>query len=76
LYIGDYIVIRFRIWRNMNPFGQITVQPYYAIHEKNNKTEYDSAPTEIDTCINALFPHLGYNPCWYVTRHRERVIDI
>jgi hypothetical protein len=76
LYVGDYLVIRCKIWRNWTPFAQVTVQPYYAIHQKNGKTEYDSAPIEIDTCIHALFPHLGYSPCWYVNRHTEKSIDI
>ena len=53
------------------PFGQVTVQPYYAVHQKNGKTEYDFAPTEVDICIHAVFPHLGYNPCWYANRHRD-----
>ncbi|HZR58089.1 MAG TPA: hypothetical protein VFA74_14540 [Terriglobales bacterium] len=75
-YIGDYAVIQLRIWRSWSAFEQVTVQPYYAIHEKNGKTEYDSAPVEIDMCIHAIFPHLGYNPCWYANRHKEKRIDI
>jgi hypothetical protein len=76
VYVGDYAVIRFRIWRSWSAFGQVSVQPYYAIHQKNGKTEYDSAPAEIETCVRALFPHSGYNPCWYANKHTEKRIDI
>jgi hypothetical protein len=76
LYGSDYLIIRYRILKNRDPFGQVTVQPYYAVHQKNGKTEYDFAPTEVDVCIHAVFPHLGYSPCWYATRHRDKAIDI
>jgi hypothetical protein len=76
MYGGDYLRIRYRIWKNRDPFGEVTIQPYYAVHQKNGKTEYDFAPSEVDTCVHSIFPHFGYSPCWYVSRHRERAIDI
>jgi hypothetical protein len=54
----------------------VTIQPYYAIHEKNGKTEYDFAQPENQVCVRSLFPHFGYNPCWYVKRHTDKRIDI
>jgi hypothetical protein len=71
LYFGDYAVARNK------PLQTVQIQPFYAIHEKNGKTEFDYAvPPETQTCIASLFPHLGNDPCWYVTKHRTRKIEI
>jgi hypothetical protein len=79
LYLGDYLVLRFRIWRNLQPYGRVTIQITYAISEKStpgtNKTEYSSAAPEDQTCVNALFPHFGYTPCWYLRRHPEKRVN-
>jgi hypothetical protein len=75
-YAGDYLSVRYRIPNNRDPFSTVTIQPYYAIHEKNGKTEYDFATPENQACVRSLFPHFGYSPCWYVKRHTERRIDI
>jgi hypothetical protein len=71
LYVGDYAVARSR------PQQSVQIQPFYAIHEKSGKTEFDySVPPETQSCVASLFPHLGSNPCWYVTTHRTRKIEI
>jgi hypothetical protein len=48
------------------------VQFYYAIEEKNGKTEYDCQPPQPDTCVNALFPHAGYSPCRYERKQQKK----
>jgi hypothetical protein len=75
-YAGDYAWVRYRVSKHLDPFASVTIQPYYAIHQKNGKTEYDFAPPESQLCVRSLFPHLGYSPCWYVMRHTEKRIDI
>jgi hypothetical protein len=75
-YAGDYLSVRYRISKGRDPFASISVQPYYAIHQKNGKTEYDFAQPETQVCVRSLFPHFGYSPCWYVKRHTEKRIDI
>jgi len=76
VYAGDYVSIRYRIPKNRDQFGTVTVTRLYVIHEKNNKTEYELAPSENRTCVYSLFPQLGYRPCWYVSRHTEERIEI
>ena len=76
IYAGDYLAIRYRIYAQRNPFEQLTVQPFYTIHEKNGRIEYEIGPPQSDVCIHALFPHLGYAPCWYERRHKEKPVDI
>jgi len=76
VYGGDWLALRYRIWRHRNVFGSVTVTPVYVIHEKNGKTEYQYDPPQEQACVRSLFPHLGYSPCWYVSRHQERQIEI
>jgi hypothetical protein len=75
-YAGDYLSVRYRIPKGREQFSNVTIQPYYAIHEKNGRTEYDFAQAETQVCIHSLFPHFGYAPCWYVNRHTDKRIDI
>jgi hypothetical protein len=76
VYAGDYVSLRYRIPPNRSQFGSVTVKEMYAIHEKNNKTEYQFPPPQDETCVESLFPHFGYAPCWYLRRHTEKRIDI
>ncbi len=74
VYLGDYLAVRFPGSRN--PFGSVNVQPYYAIHLKNKKTEFDfDVPPQTNVCVRSLFPHLGYPPCWYASRKTSQRID-
>ena len=75
-YAGDYVSVRYKVARHLDPFSTVTIQPYYAIRQKSGKTEYDFAPPESQLCLRSLFPHLGYKPCWYLKRHAEKRIDI
>jgi hypothetical protein len=75
-YAADYLVWRYKLATGHSPYGTVTVQFYYAIQEKNGKTEYDYQPPQPDTCVNALFPRGGYSPCWYERKHTEKEIRI
>jgi hypothetical protein len=71
LYAGDYAVAKSK------PLGSVQIRPFYAIHQKSGKVEFDySVPPETQSCVASLFPHLGSNPCWYVTTHTTKKIEI
>jgi len=57
IYLGDYAMARSK------PLGSVQVQPFYAIHQKDGKTEFDySVPPETQT---------AWRPCcrtWAATR--------
>lgn len=72
LYGGDYVWLKTRT----QPTGQIEVQQYYAVRLKGKKVEYMPLESVNETCVNSLFPHMGYVPCWYLSRHRIRQIDV
>jgi hypothetical protein len=76
VYASDYLTLRYRIVQDREPFGSVTVRHYYAVREKNGKTEFMFNPPETQTCVHSLFPHFGYPPCWYLNRHTEQRIDL
>lgn len=76
VYAGDYLVLRYRIARNQNPFGTVTVRPYYAVPRKDQKTEFLFDDPQDQTCVHALLPHLGDSPCWYLSGHPEQRVDM
>jgi hypothetical protein len=64
-YVGDYVAGR------MRGEGTVQVTQYYVIPLKNGQTQYASAGSKDVACVEALFPHFGDRPCWYVRRHTE-----
>ncbi len=74
-YGVDYGILQYRVAAKRNPTSQVTVQVYYAVRLKNGKTEYDfDQPKPVD-CVNAVFPHLGMTPCWYLRRNPQKRVD-
>lgn len=70
VYAIDYFMARGR------PLGAVQVQPYYAVPQKNGHTEFILADPETDDCVQSMLPHLGYSPCWYLGRHKQKRIDM
>jgi len=70
-YATDYLVFRYRVAANRQPFGQFTINSYDAVQQKNGKTQFLFNPPATQTCVHALFPHAGFVPCWYLQRHTE-----
>jgi hypothetical protein len=75
-YVVDYAVLRLRIATNHNAFGTVTVRPYYAVPQKNHKTEFLFDDPRNEACVHSLFPHAGDSPCWYLNKHRDKRIDL
>ena len=76
LYAVDYAVLRYRIATHHNPFGTVTVRPYYAVPLKNHKTQFLFNGSQDQTCVHSLFPQQGDSPCWYLSRHPEQRINL
>lgn len=70
MYTGDYVAARMR----GGPIETVPVTQYYVIPLKNGQTQYASAGSKDVACVEALFPHFGDRPCWYVRRHTEEWI--
>jgi hypothetical protein len=76
IYLGDYVSLRFQIPGGRPQYGKVVVNPLYAIHVKNGKVQYEPGQQETDTCVHSLFPHFGNSPCWYLSRHTDKIINI
>lgn len=76
LYLADYAVLRYRVASNREPCDQVTVHVYYAVGQKNGKTELDFLTPQQVTCVRSLFPHMGMSACWWLRRNPQQRIDI
>src|SRR6478752_4843343 len=68
----DFALFRLRVAANRNPYGSVVVSHYYAVLQKSGKTQFIFDLPAPETCVNALFPHSGMQPCWYLSRHPEQ----
>ena len=70
LYLGDDLWARYR----GRPVEQMKVGRLYAAVNHFNEVEYSVGTPVMETCVDALLPHFGYTPCWYLRRHDIRQI--
>jgi hypothetical protein len=75
-YAADYLSVRFRIPPGRETMGTVSVQTTYAVKQKDGKTEYYFSPPEDRPCVNSIFPHMGYPPCWYLRRRSKQEIKM
>lgn len=75
-YLTDLAILKWRFSAKRDPTQIVVINPYYAVPRKDQKTEFISSDPKQETCVNSLFPHSGAKPCWYLTRHRDRRIDL
>jgi hypothetical protein len=67
VYSADYVVIKTRAAKS--PGDAFTVLKYrltMGIPHKDGRQEFVFGDPTTETCVNSLFPHFGYRPCWYV----------
>ncbi|HWF38735.1 MAG TPA: hypothetical protein VG322_09465 [Candidatus Acidoferrales bacterium] len=78
LWIGDTLYARYRMGHKTatDPIDTIKVRPMYLIPRKDGRAELDFGDPETQMCVYALFPQLGYDPCWYVVRRSKKPIPI
>jgi hypothetical protein len=70
IYLGDDLWARYR----GRPVEQMKVGRLYAAINHFNELEYSVGTPVMETCVDALMPHFGYTPCWYLRRHDIRQI--
>jgi len=70
VYLGDDLWARYR----GRPVEQMKVGRLYAEVNHFNELEYSVGTPVMETCVDALLPHFGHTPCWYLRRHDIRQI--
>src|ERR1041385_3501206 len=71
-FLVDYVKLR----TTPNAFAAVMIKRYYVVGLKNGRKEISMAEPEKQMCVNSVFPHLGYYPCWYLRRHDTKQIDV
>jgi hypothetical protein len=71
VFSADFVVLRVRLLHAtpVMPFETMTRTRVLAIPQKGGKMDYQIdqvQPVETLTCVHALFPHYGHQPCWYM----------
>jgi len=69
VYIGDYSLVRLPIPAGRKRFDTVIVRPYYDVGLKSGKSDLYFLDSQTRTCVDSLFPHMGYTPCWYLRKH-------
>jgi hypothetical protein len=69
-YTVDDLWARFR----GRPVEQVKVDRVYRVMNHWNQVEYSLGTPIRETCVDALMPHFGYVPCWYLRRHTLQYI--
>jgi hypothetical protein len=72
LYGCDYLYAKLR----RAPFADVHIDRFLAIAGHFNKVNYERTDSITERCIYSIYPHFGYAPCWYLTRHTVRFIKI
>jgi hypothetical protein len=75
-YIGDDLSARLGLPGHRPTFGTVRVRRQIDVPQKNKKTEFYFEPPEDQACVNALFPHFGVQPCWYLNRHKNIKVNM
>ena len=70
LYFADEMTSRFR------PRGSIQVDVFYSVARKDNRIDYIKGDPQMEECVNSFAPHVGLRPCWFVSRHPRKEIDV
>jgi len=57
-------------------YSTYKINRFYYINENYGKFSLESIPPVQERCINAMLPHSGMRPCWYVQRHTMQTIHV
>ena len=78
VYVADYVWFRIRLHNAKpgDPLQVLKIEGLYAIPQKNGRVEYTPADPVDVTCVRSIFPHAGYDPCWYVARQNGKPIPM
>jgi len=74
VYVGDYVVLRVRMARNANA-ALGSVQVVYGAALKDGRATLFTDQPQSETCVRSIFPHLGYSPCWYASKHAVQIVN-
>jgi hypothetical protein len=72
-YPVDWAIWRARV-AQAGGMGSFSVERFTVAELKDGKEDYYADGTEAVLCSRTLYPQGGFNPCWWVERHREILV--
>jgi hypothetical protein len=72
-YLADWAVLASAGSRKV--YEDIQVDQVFTDTNKWNQIEYSRGTSVTERCVDALFPHNGSRPCWYVKKHTMTVTN-
>jgi hypothetical protein len=81
LYAGDVLYFQYRVHsaKSADAFGAVDMNRVLAIELKGGKVQYTfdrQKPDQIEKCVHSLFPHAGFDACWYLLRQSRQAIPL
>jgi len=70
-YLADWAVLASAGSRQV--YEDVRVDQVFTDTNKWNQIEYSRGTPVTERCVDALFPHNGSRPCWYVKKHTMNV---
>ena len=71
-YVADGLYLHYR----GSPHEDLRVDSMYKMRNRWNEVEYSVGSTGSERCVESLYPHDGFAPCWYLQRHTMNYIRI
>ena len=75
VYTADAAWVRLRLANHREATSTVQVRILLAVPQKGGRVEYIPGDPQTQTCVLSMFPHLGFEPCWYVTRHTRKQVN-
>jgi hypothetical protein len=75
LFAGDFLVLRIRVAAHGVASVTTEVTTFEAALLKDNKFNVYFDQPQSQTCVRSIFPWLGDDPCWYLQRHRVKILN-
>ena len=72
LYPIDFAVWKMKVAKGSG-MGSVETFDMVAAEEKGHKEEYFPTGEGTTPCSQSIYPQGGNTPCWYLTRHPDRV---
>ncbi len=70
LYGGDWAILKAR-----GASGFDTINITLGTPMKDGRVQIFTGANQTQTCVKSLFPHFGYNPCWYVRQNSTQLVE-
>ncbi len=74
-YAADAAWVRVRLAEHRDPTGSVEVDETLGVPLKNGRVGLVPGEIQAVSCVHALFPQIGLQPCWYLARHAHRQVE-